>query len=60
MLLLNVEVLLCGRRRIVAKVDALMPLYDQLDASLTANTTRPRLLEAMLHESRGGQMEAAA
>jgi type I restriction enzyme, S subunit len=39
-------------QRIVAKVDALMALCDRLEASLTAaNSTRQRLLEALLHEA---------
>ena len=57
--------LLDGRHRIVARVDALMALCDQLEASLTtATTTRSRLLDALLHEALGGapgdQAEAAA
>ncbi|THD81075.1 hypothetical protein E7811_17510 [Aliigemmobacter aestuarii] len=56
---------LAEQHRIVAKVDALMTLCDQLEASLTtATTTRSRLLEALLHEALGGapgdQAEAAA
>lgn len=56
---------LAEQHRIVAKVDALMALCDQLEASLTtATTTRSRLLEALLHEVLGGtpgdQTEAAA
>jgi len=40
------------QRRIVAKVDTLMALCDQLEAALTsADTTRTRLLEALLHEA---------
>jgi type I restriction enzyme, S subunit len=36
----------------VAKVNALMALCDQLEASLTtATTTRSRLLEALLNEA---------
>lgn len=51
---------LAEQHRIVAKVDALMALCDQLEASLTtATTTRFRLLEALLHEALGGQFEAA-
>lgn len=43
---------LAEQHRIVAKVDALMELCDQLEASLaTATTTRSRLLEALLHEA---------
>ncbi|MBW4974072.1 restriction endonuclease subunit S [Roseovarius mucosus] len=56
---------LAEQHRIVAKVDALMALCDQLEASLTtATTTRSRLLEALLHEALDGvlgvQSEAAA
>ncbi|GGF60380.1 hypothetical protein GCM10011402_10490 [Paracoccus acridae] len=40
------------QHRIVAKVDALMALCDQLEAALTsADSTRSRLLEALLHEA---------
>ncbi len=40
------------QHRIVAKVDALMKLCDQLEVALTtADTTRRRLLEAVLHEA---------
>jgi type I restriction enzyme S subunit len=43
---------LAEQHRIVAKVDALMTLCDRLEASLTAaDTTRRRLLEALLHEA---------
>ena len=43
---------LAEQHRIVAKVDALMTLCDQLAASLTqADTTRQRLLTALLHEA---------
>lgn len=46
---------LAEQYRIVAKVNALMALCDQLEASLTtAATTRSRLLEALLHEALGG------
>ena len=56
---------LAEQHRIVAKVDALMALCDQLESSLTtATTTRSRLLEALLHEALGGapgdQAEVAA
>ncbi|MBL4919113.1 hypothetical protein JL811_17970 [Tabrizicola sp. DMG-N-6] len=49
----------------MAKVDALMALCDQLEASLsTATRTRSRLFEALLQEALGGasdnQIEAAA
>lgn len=51
---------LAEQHRIVAKVDGLMALCDQLEASLTiATTTRCRFLEALLHEALGGQSEAA-
>lgn len=40
------------QNRIVAKVDALMALCDQLEASLTeGEQTRSKLLEAVLHET---------
>lgn len=43
---------LAEQHRIVAKVEALMALCDQLEASLTtAATTRSKLLEALLHEA---------
>ena len=43
---------LSEQHRIVAKVDALMALCDQLEASLTAtDTTRSKLLNALLHEA---------
>ena len=43
---------LAEQHRIVAKVDALMTLCDRLEATLsTADTTRTRLLEALLHEA---------
>ena len=49
------------QHRIVARVDALMALCDQLEASLTTiATTRRTLLDALLHEVLGGQTEAAA
>lgn len=52
---------LAEQHRIVAKVDALMALCDQLEASLTTTTTtRSRLLEALLHEALGGQSKVAA
>jgi type I restriction enzyme S subunit len=52
---------LAEQHRIVAKVDALMALCDQLEASLTsATTTRSRLLEALLHEALGGETGVAA
>lgn len=43
---------LAEQQRIVAKVDELMALCDQLEASLaSAATDRARLLEALLHEA---------
>ncbi|MBL8666340.1 MAG: restriction endonuclease subunit S [Rhodospirillales bacterium] len=43
---------LAEQHRIVAKVDALMALCARLEASLaTADTTRTRLLESLLHEA---------
>ena len=54
---------LAEQRRIVAKVDALMALCDRLEASLaTADTTRRRLLEALLRDALApaiGVLEAA-
>lgn len=54
---------LAEQHRIVAKVDALMALCDRLEAALTtSDTTRARLLEALLHEALtpgAGEMEAA-
>lgn len=54
---------LAEQHRIAAKVDALMALCDRLEAALaTADTTRARLLEALLHEALmpgAGDMEAA-
>ena len=52
------------QHRIVAKVDALMALCDQLEASLTTTaTTRSKLLNALLHEAlepaAANEMEAA-
>lgn len=50
---------LAEQHRIVAKVDALMALCDQLEAALTtADTTRARLLEALLHEALESAAEA--
>jgi type I restriction enzyme S subunit len=52
---------LAEQHRIVAKVDALMALCDQLEASLTtATTTRSRLLEALLHEALGSTVASEA
>jgi type I restriction enzyme, S subunit len=43
---------LAEQHRIVAKVDALMALCDRLEAALaTTDTTRARLLDALLHEA---------
>ena len=43
---------LAEQRRIVAKVDELMALCDQLGSSLTDNEqTRSRLLESVLHNA---------
>jgi len=43
---------LAEQHRIVAKVDALMTLCDRLEAALTtADTTRTRLLNALLHDA---------
>jgi len=50
---------LAEQHRIVAKVDALMALCDRLEAALaTTDTTRARLLEALLHEALGPAAEA--
>lgn len=47
--------------RIVAKVDELMTLCDQLESALNfADTTRRRLLDALLHEALAPAVEAAA
>ena len=49
------------QRRIVAKVDELMALCDQLEASLaTADDTRRRLLDALLAEALQPAFQAAA
>ena len=55
---------LAEQHRIVSKVNALMALCDRLEAALaTANTTRQRLLEVLLHEAlvpvAAHEMEAA-
>ena len=51
---------LTEQHRIVAKVDALMALCDRLEAALTTtDTTRTRLLEALLHEALAPAAEAA-
>jgi len=50
---------LAEQHSIVAKVDALMALCDRLEAALTtADTTRARLLEALLHEALDPAAEA--
>lgn len=50
---------LAEQHRIVAKVDALMALCDRLEAALTTtDTTRARLLEALLHEALAPTAEA--
>ena len=56
---------LTEQHRIVAKVDELIALCDRLEASLaTADDTRRRLLDALLHEarvpSRDGEQAALA
>lgn len=52
---------LAEQHRIVAKVDALMALCDRLEAALaTTDTTRARLLEALLHEALTPVAEAVA
>lgn len=49
------------QHRIVAKIDELMSLCDQLEIALThANTTRSRLLDALLHEALAPALVAAA
>jgi type I restriction enzyme S subunit len=51
---------LAEQHRIVAKVDALMALCDQLEASLTTTaTTRSKLLNALLHEALNPNAEVA-
>jgi len=52
---------LAEQHRIVAKVDELVALCDQLQASLTAaDATRSRLLDALLHEALNGPAQAEA
>lgn len=52
---------LAGQERIVAKVDELMALCDQLEVSLTTGeTTRSRLLDAALHEALAPPEQLAA
>ena len=49
---------LAEQHRIVAKVDALMVLCDRLEEALTtADTTRTRLLETLLHEALAPEVE---
>jgi type I restriction enzyme S subunit len=49
------------QRRIVAKVDELMALCDRLEAALqSADSTRARLLDALLHEALAGERAQAA
>lgn len=51
---------LAEQHRIVAKVDQLMALCDQLEASLNvATTTRSRVLDALLAETLGPALEPA-
>lgn len=51
---------LAEQHRIVARVDALMALCDQLEASLTTTaTTRSKLLNALLYEALSPNAEAA-
>lgn len=45
--------------RFMAKADARLARCDQLEASLTTDTTT-RLLEAFLREALGGQLELSA
>ena len=52
---------LVEQRRIVAKVEELMKLCDQLEADLTtADDTRRRLLDALLAEALQPALQAAA
>jgi type I restriction enzyme S subunit len=52
---------LAEQHRIVARVDELMALCDQLEASLAAaDTANARLLDAILHEALNGPPEAKA
>jgi type I restriction enzyme S subunit len=52
---------LTAQHRIVAKVDELMAVCDRLEAALqSADTTRARLLEALLHEALAGERAQAA
>jgi type I restriction enzyme, S subunit len=52
---------LAEQHRIVAKVDELMALCDRLEAALaTIDTTKQRLLEALLHEALEATLKEAA
>jgi type I restriction enzyme, S subunit len=52
---------LAEQHRIVAKVDELMALCDQLEAALREREeTRRRLLEAVLHEALSSDLEETA
>lgn len=52
---------LAEQHRIVAKVDELMAVCDQLEAQLaSAQTERSRLLEALLHQTLAPSMGEAA
>ncbi|MDP2258617.1 MAG: restriction endonuclease subunit S [Caulobacter sp.] len=52
---------LAEQRRIVARVDELITLCDQLEASLAAaDTANARLLDAILHEALNGPLQAEA
>lgn len=48
---------LAEQQRIVAKVDELMALCDELEARITTTTTRHQLLEATLNEVLSGNLE---
>ena len=53
--------LIAEQHRIVAKVDELMAVCDQLEAQLTTTQTDSRrVLEAVLHEALAPAMEEAA
>ena len=59
---LNMPLLpLAEQHRIVAKVDELMTLCDQLEANLTiGESDSRRLLEAVLHETLSSSLKEAA